>query len=69
MNVREFVEENRTELELDNPTDAEDVDNAGYYTMSKIMLDVSDFYENGQEEVKAGEVKLMNRSLYTIRKL
>lgn len=43
IDINEFIENNRKELELDNP-DIRDQEDASYYTKSKMMFDISDFY-------------------------
>lgn len=43
IDIKEFVEDNRKELQLDNP-DIRDMEDASYYTKSKMMFDISDFY-------------------------
>ena len=43
IDINEFIENNRKELDLDNP-DIRDQEDASYYTKSKMMFDISDFY-------------------------
>ena len=43
LDIDEFIANNREELKLDNP-DTEDMDDASYYTKSKMMFNISDFY-------------------------
>jgi hypothetical protein len=43
LDIDEFVANNKEELKLDNP-DTEDMDDASYYTKSKMMFNISDFY-------------------------
>lgn len=60
-------------LDLDNP-ETRDAEDASYYSKSKMMFDISDFYladsEDAGEEVKEDvrSSKLTNRSIYTIKK-
>ena len=43
LNINTFVQENRDKLELDQTTEQDD---ASYYTKSKMMIDISDFYDD-----------------------
>ena len=70
INITEFVEQNLEVLELGN----KDKEDASYYTKSKMMFDISEFYtEPNQEESKSHQdvrsSKLTNRSIYTIKKI
>lgn len=57
IDINEFIEDNRKLLELDNP-DIHDQDDASYYTKSKMMFDVSDFWLNDGSK---GEEKLEDK--------
>ena len=47
LDINEFIKDNRKFLQLDNP-DIRDMEDATYYTKSKMMFDVSDFYQEQQ---------------------
>ena len=51
-------------MELDNPENMED---ASYYTKSKLMFDISALYDDDGEDVRS--TKLTNRSIHTLKKL
>ena len=42
IDIQTFIDDNRKLLQLDNP-DKQDMDDATYYTKSKMMFDISDF--------------------------
>jgi len=48
IDINEFVKDNLKELKLDNPQ-IRDMDDASYYTKSKLMFDVSDLYDGDDE--------------------
>ena len=73
IDIAEYINEKRKQLDLaDNPIDQDD---ASYYTKSKMMFDISDFYKNDANEGTKtdGEdmrsKKLTNRSIHTIKKM
>ena len=43
IDINTFIEDNKKQLQLDNP-DSHDMEDATYYTKSKMMFDISDFY-------------------------
>jgi len=49
--INEFIETNKKELQLDNP-DVRDQEDASYYTKSKMMFDISDFYLEKEDKGK-----------------
>ena len=55
IDINEFISDNKALLDLDNP-DVHDQDDASYYTKSKMMFDVSDFYlDQNEENEKRGD--------------
>ena len=74
ININDFVEKNLQLLELDDST--KEPEDASYYTKSKMMFDISEFYNDADgEESKSTSppdvrsTKLTNRSIYTIKKM
>ena len=67
IDINEFIDENRKLLELDNP-DVHDQEDASYYTKSKMMFDVSDFWlekkENEDEISKKFQALKFNKKLF-----
>lgn len=78
IDIAEYIKDKRKQLDLDNtPIDQDD---ASYYTKSKMMFDISDFYFDDGEERKNSKAfkedeedmrskKLTNRSIHTIKKM
>lgn len=76
ININDFVEKNMELLELDDST--KEPEDASYYTKSKMMFDISEFYNDADEDGEESKstsppdvrsAKLTNRSIYTIKKM
>ena len=47
--INTFIEDNKKQLQLDNP-DIQMMEDASYYTKSKMMFDISDFYITQEDD-------------------
>lgn len=64
IDINTFIEDNRKQLQLDNP-EQQDADDATYYTKSKMMFDISDFYLDQEESEQPDRTSLkLNKKLF-----